>query len=206
MKALLDRIAQVPRKRHRRVIAIAGSPASGKSTVAQDLAAQIPNSAVLPMDGFHLDNAVLDARGLRARKGAPETFDADGFVSLVRSLQTPGVIPVPTFDRSLDAVVPNGSEIAAECDTVLVEGNYLLLQRDPWDQLRSQWDLSVALDVPLPVLRERLINRWLSHGLTQEEAVKKAEGNDIPNAEIVVQIGLEADLTYPNLYKTPYKT
>ncbi len=206
MKDLLDRIAQVPRKRHRRVIAIAGPPASGKTTLARDLAAQIPKAAVLPMDGFHLDNDVLDARGLRARKGAPETFDAVGFVALVRSLQTPGVIKIPTFDRSKDATVPNGAELAADCDTVLVEGNYLLLGRKPWDQLREEWDFSVSLDVPMPVLRERLVNRWLNHGLTHEDAVKRAEGNDIPNAENIVQNGFEADFSYPNLYKTPYKT
>ncbi|MDA8746679.1 AAA family ATPase [Litoreibacter sp.] len=198
MTELIDRIVAVPHNRHRRVIAIAGPPASGKSTVAEKLAAQIDNACVLPMDGFHLDNAVLDARGLRHRKGAPQTFDADGFVSLIRSLQTPGPIAVPTFDRDLDAVVPNGASILANCDTVMVEGNYLLLDTSPWDQLSQEWDFSIYLDVPLDILRERLIQRWLDHGFNHEDAVKKAESNDIPNAEEIVQNGFRADLNCTN--------
>ena len=95
---------------HKRLmVAIAGPPGAGKSTVADALAIALNHrlsdhpAEVVPMDGFHYDNAILDARHLRARKGAPETFDADGFLALIRRLRTEqGDIATPVFDRNVD--------------------------------------------------------------------------------------------------------
>ena len=196
---LAARIAQVPRVRHRRIIAIAGPPASGKSTIAEQLAERIPNACVVPMDGFHLDNETLDRMGQRHRKGAAHTFDAGGFVALVRSMQKEGPVLYPLFDRTRDCVVPNASSIPADCDTVIVEGNYLLLTDAPWDALTLEWDFSVYLDVPMEVLRARLIQRWLDHGLNRQDAVNRAESNDLINAEFLGQFGERADLICPIL-------
>ena len=56
----------------RALIAIAGAPGSGKSTFAERLSGYLGKKAsVIPMDGFHLDNSVLEAKGLLSVKGAP---------------------------------------------------------------------------------------------------------------------------------------
>lgn len=146
------------------------------------------------MDGFHLDNAVLDARGLRNRKGAPETFDAAGFVNLVSRLKHPCEVVVPCFDRARDIAVAGATVVPADCPVVIVEGNYLLFDEDPWRALVPLWDISARIDVPMPELRARLIQRWLSHGFSRAAATRRAESNDIPNAQRVIERALPADL------------
>ena len=182
---VLALIKSLPTTQGRRLIAIAGAPASGKSTLAEQLADTLPNSAVVPMDGFHFDNEVLIKRDLLARKGAPQTFNAKGFVSLVKALREPVGIFYPTFDRRNDCVVPDGGRVEADCQTVIVEGNYLLLDAAPWNQLRKFWDLSIFLNVSFDVLRERLLQRWRDQGYSEADALTKAESNDLPNAQLV---------------------
>ncbi|SHF22887.1 AAA domain-containing protein [Litoreibacter ascidiaceicola] len=176
----------------RRLIAVAGPPASGKSTLAEQLADILPDAAVVPMDGFHLDNEVLSERGLLGRKGAPQTFDALGFLDLVKALRAPVTLSYPTFDRLRDCVVPDGGEVKADCKTVIVEGNYLLLDSAPWDQLHKLWDASIFLDVSPDVLRDRLLQRWRDHGYSEAQALTKAESNDLPNAQVVMQSAVNA--------------
>ncbi|SFR42920.1 AAA family ATPase [Litoreibacter janthinus] len=187
-----DLIVAQPAPHGRRLIAVAGPPAGGKSTLAEHLAEVLPNAAVVPMDGFHLDNDTLSARGLLARKGSPATFDALGFVKLVSALRDPVEVAYPTFDRSSDSVVPSGGSVSADTDTVIVEGNYLLLDDAPWNQLRQFWDLSIFLDVPFEVLRERLLQRWRDHGYSDSDALTKAESNDLPNARVVMDSAANA--------------
>ncbi len=107
-------ITSVPYARRRRLVAITGAPGSWKSTIAKKLQAVVPNSAVVPMDGFHLDNAVLDARGLRARKGAPQTFDVDGLEKLVLALGEKDTVSYPLFDREQDRAIPDAGQIGPE--------------------------------------------------------------------------------------------
>jgi pantothenate kinase len=189
--------------RERVLIAIAAAPGAGKSTLAAALKAQVDaelgaeSAAVLPMDGFHLDNAVLVQRGLLERKGAPETFDAAGLVALIGRLRREAEVVIPLFDRSRDLAVAGAAVVEPRHRVVLVEGNYLLLDRAPWDTLAPLWDLSVWLDVPLPVLEARLVGRWLDHGLTPEAARARALGNDIPNARLVLEVSRAADLALP---------
>lgn len=187
----------------RLMIAIAGPPASGKTTLAGALVDAINNrepadppvAALLPMDGFHLDNAVLDEMGLRAVKGAPQTFDADGYIALVRSVREATTdILCPGFDRTIDAVVPDDLSIPAGTRIVIAEGNYLLLTADPWHQLKSLFDTTIALTPPLAELERRLIDRWLAHGHDQDAAEKRARGNDLVNAETVLTSSQTADL------------
>lgn len=192
--ALAARIIATRASGVRKVIGLAGAPASGKSTLAQQLAAMIPNARVVPMDGFHLDNSVLEPLGLLPRKGAPETFDATGFVALVERLAEGGALRYPTFDRDSDAVVDDGGQLDASCDTVIVEGNYLLLDEPPWADLRGLFDLSIFLDVPAEVLQARLVQRWLDQGLSPEAALARAQGNDLPNAITVQKRSIQADV------------
>ncbi len=108
-------------------------------------------AAVVPMDGFHLPNDQLDQMGLRDRKGSPDTFDAHGFVDLVQRIQaTDEAVWYPTFDRGLDASVQDGGVVPKGCQVVLVEGNYLLLEQAPLNQV--QYDYSVLLKSSLQTL------------------------------------------------------
>lgn len=181
------------------LIGIAGAPASGKSTLSSELARRLNatghKAVVVPMDGFHLDNALLDARGLRARKGAPETFDAAGFLRLVRALKTGEEVIAPLFDRPRDLAIAGAVAVPPDARTVIVEGNYLMYDEDPWRALAPLWDLSVRVDVPLPELRARLIQRWLSLNYSSAVATRRAEGNDIPNAQRIIDKALPCDIT-----------
>lgn len=183
---ILQRIRAVPLRNRRRIVAIAGAPASGKSTLADELVDRIPQACVVPMDGFHRSNDDLERHGLLARKGAPETFDATAFVQFVRSMRTMSDLTFPTFDRANDCVVPEGGYLSASVQTIIVEGNYLLLNDAPWDQLAQEWDLSLMIEVPLPVLQGRLVERWLRNGHDAVQALARAKQNDIPNAELVI--------------------
>ncbi len=199
VNALAEAIHALREAQPRVVVAIAGAPASGKSTLAAEVAKRLRlqrcPTEIVPMDGFHLDNDVLDARGLRQKKGAPETFDADGFVLTIRRLKGGGEVVVPRFDRQRDIAIAGAVAIAPSVPVILVEGNYLLMDERPWRDLAPLWDLSVALDVPPDELRSRLIQRWLSLGLSRAAATRRAEQNDIPNARRVAARQLAADLT-----------
>lgn len=183
----------------RYLVGIAGAPASGKSTLASELSrrlnAQGRKTVVLPMDGFHLDNGILDERGLKPRKGAPETFDAPGFLRLVAALKTGDEVFAPLFDRPRDLAIAGAVAVPAAAQVVIVEGNYLMFDEDPWRALAPLWDLSVRVDVPLPELRARLIQRWLSLNYSSPVATRRAEGNDIPNARRVTEKALPCDIT-----------
>lgn len=198
LNALADRIHELRQDRERLLLGLAGAPASGKSSLAAELVRRLRlqkcSAEVVPMDGFHLDNALLDARGLRGRKGAPETFDAAGFVHTVTRLRRPSEVVVPLFDRSRDIAVAGAALVPADCQVVIVEGNYLLFDEDPWRDLVPLWDISARIEVPVPELRARLIQRWLSHGFSRAAATRRAEINDIPNALRVIEKALPAEL------------
>ncbi|MAM60098.1 MAG: uridine kinase [Maritimibacter sp.] len=184
----------------RRVLAIAGPPGSGKSTLASHIVEKLNGAgryaaAVLPMDGFHLDNAALDARALREIKGAPETFDAEGFVALVRRIRQGGTdIRYPLFDRAQDRTRPGAGCVTADTPLIVVEGNYLLLRHGAWADLRALFDVTVMLAPPLAELEARLVSRWLDHGLSRDQAETRARGNDLTNARTVINESAEADL------------
>lgn len=181
--------------RTRYIVAIAGAPASGKTMLAAELAAKLgPCASVLPMDGFHLDNSVLQERGLLARKGAPETFDAQGFVGLLEHVLSTPEVRYPTFDRQGDCTRPDRGLVSARTRIVLVEGNYLLLRTAPWAALEGLFDLTVSLEVARDELERRLIARWLKHGLLPEDARTRALGNDMKNADFVAAHSRAADV------------
>ena len=185
----------------RRLIAIAGPPGSGKSTLAARLAKALNATrpgvaAVVPMDGFHLDDAVLRAQGTLARKGAPWTFDTGGLLALLDRLRrnAENQIAIPLFDRNLEIARAGAALVAQDVPLLLVEGNYLLLDHPPWDAMAAVFDLTIFLDVPPATLERRLIDRWLAHGMTPDAARLKAQGNDLPNARMVIDHSRPADI------------
>jgi pantothenate kinase len=187
----------------RTIIALAGPPASGKSTVAEAIVAMLnqhePGSAaVVPMDGFHYDDIVLVARGLRPRKGAPETFDCGGFAHLMSRLaaNAEADIAVPVFDRSIEISRGSARIIPRSVKYIITEGNYLLLARAPWSDLRRLFDMTVFLKVDKDELRRRLLSRW--EGMSGADLTAKIEGNDMPNVETVLNESAEADFILVN--------
>lgn len=183
----------------RKLVAIAGAPASGKSLLGAALRDALCNKGVraelVPMDGFHLDNRILDLCGLRARKGAPETFDVAGFISLVRRLRYEDDVYYPLFDRARDLSIAGAGVITSDCEIVIIEGNYLLFDADPWSDLAGRWDLSIWLNTPEEVIVRRCIDRWLSHGFDRDAARQRAEGNDLINARRILAARLPADIS-----------
>jgi pantothenate kinase len=182
--------------RKRLVVAIAGPPGAGKSAFAEALLPLLPegSAAIVPMDGFHYDNAVLDGLGLRLRKGAPETFDFDGLRHLLERLRKGDAdVAVPRFDRAADMARAGAAIVGADARFVFVEGNYLLLDESPWYGLAPLFDYTVWLDVPRGELERRLLQRWLDHGLSREDAQRRTFSNDLPNAERVLARRRAAD-------------
>ena len=199
---LASRIQALPAPKGLVAVALAGPPGSGKSTVADALQKKIGASCcVVPMDGFHLDNDSLSARGMLHVKGAPETFDLPGFASLVDDLKTGSVRHFPTFDRDADRVMDGAGTIPDGVSILLFEGNYLLFDEDGWRELTAKWDASLWLEVPEDELARRLTQRWLDQGMTQEAAVARAHGNDIPNARRVMDRAKPATWTLRNSQK-----
>ena len=196
--ALASRVEALSSNRTPFLAAIAGPPGSGKSTLAEALVLELRRrdckTALMTMDGFHLDNRLLEPRGLLPRKGAPETFDFGGFFTAVRRVHDGEPVILPVFDRSREIAIAGAMEIDDGTKIVVIEGNYLCFDEDPWRRLAPLWDLSVFLDVPMAELEHRLVERWLSFGFSPEAALAKARSNDIANAERVARAIVPVDM------------
>jgi pantothenate kinase len=172
----------------RRIIGIVGKPGSGKSMLAHALVNAIGDIAeLLPMDGFHLSNEVLQGLGSADRKGAPHTFDVHGYVALLKRIRSERNHPVyfPGFDRGIEESIAAQGVIKPTTQLVITEGNYLLLHADGWERIRPLLDETWYVDVDDELRLERLIARHIHYGRSQVAAEAWARGTDELNAQLI---------------------
>ncbi|PZE27663.1 nucleoside/nucleotide kinase family protein [Curtobacterium sp. MCLR17_055] len=199
----VERAVELARSSRRTVLGIAGAPGAGKSTLARRIVTAVDDrlgagtAVQVPMDGFHLSNAALDALGRHDRKGAADTFDADGYVALVRRLVTvdEDVVWAPDFDRRVDEPVAGSIAVPRAARLVVSEGNYLLDDTAPWSTLPTlfteTWFCAVADDVRL----DRLVGRHMRHGRDHDAARAWAVEVDGVNAARVAPTVIRASRT-----------
>lgn len=197
MEALQRRVAAGTRT----ILGITGAPGAGKSTFAVWIREQFPAGAVVvvPMDGFHLGNAVIGGTPLRDRKGAIDTFDAGGYLSLLRRLvrRDEAVVYAPEFRRTLDEPVAASIPVPADVPLVITEGNYLLADREPWEEVRAQLDEVWFVDTPQELRLSRLVARHMSFGMDRAAAEAWAAGPDEANAALIRSTRPAADRLIP---------
>ena len=186
------------------LIGIAGGPGVGKSTLATGLVAALnataPVAAYVPMDGFHMRHAKLEALGMVADKGMPHTFEGEAFVQFLTRLKTASIdIAGPGYSRAIEDVVQDAFIIKAESRLIITEGNYLLFGESPWGKIVSLLDLTVFIDVPRERVRTRLLARHAAHGLfTEARNRAHVERVDLANYDLVrrsrARAGIAIDL------------
>jgi pantothenate kinase len=180
----------------RTMLGLVGCPGSGKSTLSAAIIAHVASSVVVPMDGFHMLNVDLDRLGRRNRKGAPDTFDVNGYVTLldrVRRQHNTQVVTAPRYDRAASAPVPDAITVEPAVALVITEGNYLLLDYEPWSAVGPLLDEVWFVDVDESLRVPRLIARHIEFGKTPDEAVEWVMRSDEANAVLVAATRSRAD-------------
>ncbi len=194
---LLDRARALMASGARRLLGLAGPPGSGKSTLAARLVAQLgPLAALVPMDGFHLAQAELERLGRADRKGAPDTFDAAGYVSLLRRLRSQApdeTVYAPVFRREIEEPVAGAIPVPPQVRLVVTEGNYLLLD-GPWAPVRGLLDQSWFVATPDAARLDWLLSRHMAFGRSREAALAWIAATDTPNARLIEATRDHADL------------
>jgi pantothenate kinase len=197
----LDHLARLMVPGQRKILGLVAPPGAGKSTFAEALRAAFPQDIqIVPMDGFHLANCQLARLGRSARKGAPDTFDAAGFVSLMRRIKAQGegeTIYAPDFRRDLEEAIAGAIAVEAHTSLVITEGNYFLLEEGPWAELRGVLDEVWYLAVDDAVRQQRLLDRHMRFGRTRAQALAWMALTDEPNARRIAQTSYRADRVLP---------
>ena len=188
---LADRAERLIRTDRRAVLGIAGAPASGKSTLAELLLAELQHRhrdevVLVGMDAFHLGQTVLERHGLTPVKGAPHTFDALGYAALLRRIrETDETVFAPEFRREIEDSIAQTVEVTNTTRLVLTEGNYLLLPQVPWSHVRSLLDEAWFVHLEDDERRRRMIARHRLYGHSLEGATARTWGSDEANAVLV---------------------
>ena len=195
-----QRIVQLLSSGERCVLGLVGAPGAGKSTLAQALVTQWPNALqVIPMDGFHLANIELERLGRKQRKGAPDTFDAFGFIALLKRLRTQNpdeVVYAPSYERTLEEGVAGAIAVQPSTQLIVVEGNYLLLSDSPWNQVQALLDETWFVDVPQDLRLGRLQQRHQQFGRSAQDAANWVKHTDEPNARRIEADRAKADVMF----------
>ncbi|MER7669263.1 nucleoside/nucleotide kinase family protein [Kitasatospora sp. NPDC096128] len=195
LTALARGLLRGPGSNARTILGLVGPPGAGKSTLARHLVAEVERAegpgtaAYLPLDGFHLSAAQLVRLGLTHRKGAPATFDAHGYLALLRRVAADRFqdIYVPDFDRTLDEPVAARHVVRPHTRLVITEGNYLASADTPWPDARRLLRELWYVDTDDTVREERLLRRHRDGGRDEATALRWVSSNDHPNGEYVKQ-------------------
>jgi pantothenate kinase len=200
-EGLVERAARLAAGPGRAVLGVTGSPGAGKSTLVEALLRRLPagSAAHVPMDGFHLADVALERLGLRQAKGAPETFDAGGYVALLRRIRADAedVIYAPAFERDLEQPLAGAIAVPRTARLVLTEGNYLLLEHDRWAEVRPQLSEVWFCDPDPAVRMAQLMARHVAFGKDPEFAATWIAAVDEKNAVLVDATRSRADLIVP---------
>jgi len=201
LKDLVERIVSSTAHTDRFILGLTGPPASGKSTLAHQLVDSLnmdgnDRAIVLPMDGYHLSNERLQELGILSLKGIPQSFDALTFVKLLESVKSdPKKIHyAPEFRREIEASIEDAIEIKAHHEIIVVEGNYLLWEKEPWNNLPEYLDEVWYLSLNESTRLDRLLKRHVANGRTEVEAREKIASTDDPNARLIEATKERADL------------
>ncbi|WP_405048380.1 nucleoside/nucleotide kinase family protein [Rhodoferax sp.] len=185
----------------RQILGLVAAPGAGKSTLAQAIQDQFGDLVqVVPMDGFHLANSELQRLGRRNRKGAPDTFDAAGYVNLLRRIHAQPadeVVYAPEYRREFEEAIAGAIAVLPLTRLIVTEGNYLLLPEAPWNQVTEVLDEVWYLDVPDALRHERLLARHMRFGRTEQQALDWMASTDEPNAVRIAQCRSRADVQVP---------
>lgn len=197
LATLVERARAQSTDGRRVLLGICGAPGAGKSTLAAEIVGALGSSGVLvPMDGFHLSNAELVRLGRRDRKGAPDTFDAAGYVALLERLRQPAddVVHAPVFRREIEEPVADAIAVGPRLPIVVTEGNYLLLDAEPWSRIRTLLDECWYVEGPEGERLRRLIARHVEFGRTPAAASAWVHRSDEANARLIEASRDRADL------------
>jgi pantothenate kinase len=198
VESLIQRAKELALSGSREILGITGAPGAGKSTLAGQLvdALGADLAVLVPMDGFHLANSLLEDRGLRQVKGAVQTFDDAGFANLLHRIKNQKVdetIYAPRFDRDLEESIAGAIPVLPGTPLVITEGNYILADEGQWPSARGMLTESWFLEPADDLRHQRLISRHIAHGKTEQEAQRWALGSDEQNAKMIQATAAKAD-------------
>jgi pantothenate kinase len=194
---LVQRVRGMAEARPRPILGLAGAPGSGKSTIAEALAAALADmgAVVVPFDGFHLANSTLAAQGKAHRKGALDTFDTAGYAALLKRLRALGpTVYAPSYQRNLEEAIAGSITVEPACRLIITEGNYLLVDHPDMRDARSTLTQVWYIDLDDQTRLDRLVGRHVRHGKSADDARDWALGTDQVNAELVAGSRGAADL------------
>ncbi|MBU2670745.1 nucleoside/nucleotide kinase family protein [Actinoplanes bogorensis] len=201
LHALRGRVEERLLTQNRVLIGLTGPPGAGKSTISElmvtGLDEHLPGQvALVPMDGYHLAQSAIERMGLADVKGAPETFDGAGYVALLQRLRSESdtTIYVPEFRRALDDAVAAAIAVPPRVRVIITEGNYLLLDRAPWNGVREMLDEAWYVELDHGTRIDRLVERHVRFKDDLATAQRRATGSDQRNAELVARSKDRADL------------